>query len=189
MKANVILLHKPYGVICQFSPHERHPTLKTLIQNPGFYPAGRLDTDSEGLLVLSSDGALQHQIAHPYQKMLKTYWVQVEGVPTELQLEALRLGVQLKDFKTAPAKVELLPAMDIAPRNPPIRMRLTVPDTWLAMTISEGKNRQVRRMTASVGLPTLRLIRVAVGPWRLEGLAVSESRALYVDRDQLKTIF
>jgi 23S rRNA pseudouridine2457 synthase len=177
----LILFNKPYGVICQFSQHELHPTLKDHIALPGVYPAGRLDTDSEGLLLLTGDGELQHRISDPRWKQPKTYWVQVEGRVTEAQLQALRDGVDLGDFVTQPAQVRQLPETPaLWERKPPVRFRKTVPDAWLEIIISEGKNRQVRRMTAKVGLPTLRLVRVAVGPWQLDGLQPGEMRTLTV---------
>ena len=179
--SQLILFNKPYGVICQFSQHELHPTLKDHIALPGVYPAGRLDTDSEGLLLLTGDGELQHRISDPRWKQPKTYWVQVEGRVTEAQLQALRDGVDLGDFVTQPAQVRQLPEPPaLWERKPPVRFRKTVPDGWLEIIISEGKNRQVRRMTAKVGLPTLRLVRVAVGPWRLDGLQPGEMRSLEV---------
>jgi len=167
----ILLFNKPFGVICQFSRDGMHPTLANYIPLPDFYPAGRLDTDSEGLLVLTDDGQLQHRITDPKHKLPKTYWVQVEGVPDEAALEKLRRGVELPDFTTQPADVCLIdePA-SLWPRNPPIRERKNIPTSWLEMTIREGKNRQVRRMTAAVGLPALRLIRHRIGEWTLEGL-------------------
>lgn len=167
----ILLFNKPFGVICQFSRDGLHPTLADYIPVPDFYPAGRLDTDSEGLLVLTDDGQLQHRITDPKHKLPKTYWVQVEGVPDEAALEKLRRGVELPDFTTQPAEACLIdePA-SLWPRNPPIRERKNIPTSWLEMTIREGKNRQVRRMTAAVGLPTLRLIRHRIGEWTLEGL-------------------
>ncbi|MFJ5447170.1 rRNA large subunit pseudouridine synthase E [Methylobacillus methanolivorans] len=171
----LILFNKPYGVICQFSPHEKHETLKDYIAVPGVYAAGRLDTDSEGLLILTDDGRLQHRISHPKHKEFKTYWVQVEGDPSDEALEPLRHGVDLGDFITQPARVRRIaePA-NLWPRNPPIRERKAIPTTWLEVIISEGKNRQVRRMTAKVGFPTLRLIRYAVGQHVLDGIAPGE---------------
>jgi 23S rRNA pseudouridine2457 synthase len=167
----ILLFNKPFGVICQFSRDGVHPTLADYIALPDFYPAGRLDTDSEGLLVLTDDGQLQHRITDPKHKLPKTYWVQVEGVPDEATLEKLRRGVKLSDFTTQPAEVRLIdePA-SLWPRNPPIRHRKNIPTRWLELTIREGKNRQVRRMTAAVGLPTLRLIRHRIGEWTLSGL-------------------
>ncbi|GAB7564548.1 hypothetical protein LG202_25880 [Methylobacillus methanolivorans] len=171
----LILFNKPYGVICQFSPHEKHETLKDYIAVPGVYAAGRLDTDSEGLLILTDDGRLQHRISHPKHKEFKTYWVQVEGDPSDEALEPLRHGVDLGDFITQPARVRRIaePA-NLWSRNPPIRERKAIPTTWLEVIISEGKNRQVRRMTAKVGFPTLRLIRYAVGQHVLDGIAPGE---------------
>lgn len=175
----LILFNKPYGVICQFRPHEKHKTLKDYIAVPGVYAAGRLDTDSEGLLILTDDGRLQHRISHPKHKEFKTYWVQVEGDPTDEALEPLRHGVDLGDFVTQPAKVKRIeePA-GLWPRNPPIRERKAIPTAWLEMIISEGKNRQVRRMTAKVGFPTLRLVRHAVGQHTIDGIAPGEWRRL-----------
>jgi 23S rRNA pseudouridine2457 synthase len=170
--ARLILLNKPYGVLCQFSGDGSRPTLKGLLDVPGVYPAGRLDTDSEGLVVLTDDGRLQAAISDPRHKLEKEYWVQVEGIPTPAALEALRRGVPLRDGPTRPARVRQLeePATLWA-RVPPIRERRAIPTAWLALGLREGRNRQVRRMTAHVGLPTLRLVRVRVGPWALDGLA------------------
>lgn len=172
----ILLFNKPFGVICQFSRDGLHPTLADYIALRDFYPAGRLDTDSEGLLVLTDDGKLQHRITDPKHKLAKTYWVQVEGVPDEAALEQLRHGVKLADssirlrtgFTTQPAEARVIdePA-NLWPRDPPIRSRKNIPTGWIALTIREGKNRQVRRMTAAVGLPTLRLIRCAIGNWTL----------------------
>jgi 23S rRNA pseudouridine2457 synthase len=176
----LILFNKPYGVICQFSPADGKPTLKDYIDIPNVYPAGRLDTDSEGLLLLTDDGALQHEIADPSHKLAKTYWAEVEGVATEDAVAPLRKGVHLGDFLTKPAivRVMLAPpsAAQLWPRTPPVRFRKNIPTSWLEIMITEGKNRQVRRMTAKIALPTLRLIRVAVGPWRVEGLVPGEWR-------------
>lgn len=175
----LILFNKPYGVLAQFtdtrSPTPR-PTLSAYIAVPGVYPAGRLDADSEGLLVLTDDGRLQARIAEPRFKLAKTYWVQVEGDPDDATLDPLRHGVRLKDGPTLPAKVARIDPPPLWPRDPPVRFRKSVPDCWLELTIREGRNRQVRRMTAAVGLPTLRLVRHGVGEWTLAGLAPGEWR-------------
>lgn len=170
---SILLFNKPYGVICQFSRDGLHPTLADYIPVPDFYPAGRLDTDSEGLLVLTDDGVLQHRITDPRHKLPKTYWVQVEGEVTEAALQSLRDGVSLNDGRTLPAEALVIdePAR-LWPRDPPIRVRKAIPTSWIALTIREGRNRQVRRMTAAVGLPTLRLIRYRIGDWSLDDLAV-----------------
>ena len=173
----LILVNKPFGVVCQFSPSEGRPTLASLVAVPGVYPAGRLDTDSEGLLVLTDDGRLQARIADPRHTLEKGYWAQVEGVPSEAQLDALRRGVDLGDFVTRPAAVDAIAEPPgLWPRDPPIRVRRAIPTSWLEVRIREGRNRQVRRMTAKAGLPTLRLIRHRVGPWTLAGLAPGEWR-------------
>lgn len=172
--SKVILLNKPYGVLSQFTDSSGRPTLADLIDTPGVYPAGRLDFDSEGLLLLTDDGRLQQQISHPRQKLPKTYWVQVEGQIDDEALARLRTGVELKDGGTAPAKASRLATPATWPRNPPVRERKSVPTSWLQLTITEGRNRQVRRMTAAVGFPTLRLIRVAIGNWRLGHLKPGE---------------
>lgn len=167
----ILLFNKPFGVICQFSRDGLHPTLADYIPVPEVYPAGRLDTDSEGLLLLTDDGVLQHKITDPKHKLAKTYWVQVEGVPAEAALAQLRRGVALKDGVTLPALVEMMAEpVELWPRNPPIRSRQSIPTSWLKLTIREGKNRQVRRMTAAINHPTLRLIRYSIGDWTLHGL-------------------
>ena len=173
----VILLNKPYGVVCQFSGDGTRRTLKEFVHDRHVYPAGRLDTDSEGLVVLTADGALQARIANPANRLTKTYWVQVEGLPTPAQIDALSAGVELSDGPTRPARVTPQPEpATLWPRDPPIRVRRAIPTAWLVIEIGEGRNRQVRRMTAAVGLPTLRLVRYAVGRWTVEGLAPGESR-------------
>ena len=175
----LILFNKPFNVVCQFSKHELHQTLKDYIQVPGVYAAGRLDTDSEGLLILTDDGPLQHRLSDPRHKLPKTYWVQVEGAPDEESLEPLRHGIDLGDFVTRPATVRIMPEpAGLWARIPPIRERKVIPTTWLELVISEGKNRQVRRMTAKVGFPTLRLIRYAIGEYTLQGLAPGEIKVI-----------
>ncbi|WP_412552243.1 pseudouridine synthase [Shimia sp. MIT1388] len=171
----VILFNKPFDVLSQFTDKglegSKRRTLSDFIDVPKVYPAGRLDRDSEGLMVLTDDGKLQARIADPRHKMAKTYWVQVEGTPDVAALEALRKGVNLKDGLTKPAKAQVIEEpSNIWPRTPPIRVRKSIPDTWISLTIREGRNRQVRRMTAAVGHPTLRLIRAQIGDWRLDGL-------------------
>ncbi|HLP96865.1 MAG TPA: rRNA large subunit pseudouridine synthase E [Sideroxyarcus sp.] len=170
--SRILLFNKPYGVICQFSRDGMHPTLADYIPVPDVYAAGRLDTDSEGLLLLTDDGKLQHRITDPKHKLVKTYWVQVEGVPDAAALSKLRSGVQLKDGLTLPAEASLMdePA-GLWQRDPPVRFRRNIPTSWISLTIREGRNRQVRRMTAAVGFPTLRLIRYAIGKWTLDGIA------------------
>lgn len=174
--SRLILFNKPYGVICQFSRDGDRPTLADFIDVPGVYPAGRLDHDSEGLVLLTADGRLQARIADPKFKMAKTYLVQVEGTITEDALAALRKGVRLKDGMTRPAEASAIADPDLWPRDPPVRFRKTVADGWISLTIREGRNRQVRRMTAAVGFPTLRLVRWAVGPWSLDALPLGQWR-------------
>lgn len=175
--STVYLLNKPYRMLSQFTDREGRATLASVIDVPGVYPAGRLDYDSEGLLLLTDDGALAHRIAHPRHKQPKIYWVQVEGEPDERALAALRTGVTLNDGPTRPARVRRIEAPSVAEREPPIRQRANALTAWLELTLGEGRNRQVRRMTAHVGHPTLRLIRVAIGAWRLDGLAPGEWRS------------
>lgn len=178
--SRLILLNKPYGVLCQFTDEEgsSRRTLSDLIAIPGVYAAGRLDSDSEGLLLLTDDGRLQARISDPRFKMPKTYLVQVERVPDEDSLGALRRGVRLKDGVTRPADVERIEEPQLWARDPPVRYRKMVPDSWLKLTIGEGRNRQVRRMTAAVGHPTLRLVRWQVGDWSLDGLEPGQWREI-----------
>lgn len=184
--ATLILFNKPFRVMCQFTDDRgdadgnRRATLADWISIPDVYSAGRLDFDSEGLLLLTGDGQLQHRIASPRHKMPKTYWVQVEGEITPEALKRLREGVEMKDGKTRPAEVAPMEPPELWPRNPPVRYRESVPTSWIRMTITEGKNRQVRRMTAAVGFPTLRLVRYGIGEWTLDGLAPGEFRKLTV---------
>ncbi len=178
----LILFNKPHGVLCQFTDRgtagSKRPTLSQFIDIPGVYPAGRLDLDSEGLLLLTDDGRLQARIADPKFKMPKTYLVQVEGDVADESLDALRKGVRLKDGMTRPAEVQRIDDFNLWPRDPPVRYRKSVPDCWLKLTIREGKNRQVRRMTAAVGNPTLRLVRWSIGDWTLDNVPPGEWRAI-----------
>jgi len=174
----LILFNKPYGVLSQFTSEATHPGLADYIPIKGVYPAGRLDVDSEGLLLLTDDGNLQHQLSDPRHKQPKTYWVQVEGEITALALQQLSGGLVLNDGKTLPAIAATMPAPALWPRMPPIRVRKSVPDSWLSLTLKEGRNRQVRRMTAAVGFPTLRLVRWQIGEWTLEGLQPGNYRII-----------
>ena len=174
--AHLLLFNKPFGVLSQFTDREARQTLGYYIHQPGFYPAGRLDRDSEGLLLLTDKGQLQHRIAHPLHKLPKVYWVQVEGEPNKAALQRLHEGVRLKDGVTRAAKVQDIPEPRLWPRQPPVRYRKSVPTCWLELTITEGRNRQVRRMTAAVGHPTLRLVRARIGNWSLGDLQPGEYR-------------
>jgi 23S rRNA pseudouridine2457 synthase len=184
----LVLFNKPYGVLSQFTPQAGQRCLADYIDLERVYPAGRLDKDSEGLLLLTDDGALQHHISHPKRKQPKTYWVQVEGEPTAAELEQLSRGVLLNDGPTKPAKARRMAEPEVWPRDPPIRYRAAIPTSWLELTIYEGRNRQVRRMTAAVGFPTLRLIRYQVGPWTLDGLQPGEWRIIELQQAELKEL-
>src|SRR5688572_14786874 len=174
-----LILNKPYEVLTQFTDENGRATLKDFVQVPGVYPVGRLDFDSEGMVLLTDDKQLQHRLSDPKFKIEKTYWVQVEGIPVEAALEKLRRGVIIKNIKTAPAKARILePEPEVWERSKPIRLRANIPTTWLEIKISQGMNRQVRKMTAAVGYPTLRLIRPAIGPLTLGNLQPGESRFL-----------
>nr|MBL8411679.1 pseudouridine synthase [Dechloromonas sp.] len=177
--SSIVFFNKPYGVLSQFTSEGKWRALNEFIPVKGVYVAGRLDADSEGLLILTDDGKLQAKIADPKHKLEKTYWAQVEGVPDEAALDKLRAGIRLSDFTAQPARVRLIdePA-ELWPREPPIRYRAAIPTSWLEIRIGEGKNRQVRRMTAAIGYPTLRLIRAAIGKVSLEGLALGQWRQM-----------
>ncbi len=174
--SKLILFNKPFQVLSQFTDDDSRQTLADFIDVKAVYPCGRLDRDSEGLLILTDDGKLQHQLSHPSNKTQKTYWVQVEGIPDNTALQKLRQGVLLKDGITRPAKVAAIEPPTLWERNPPVRYRKTVADSWLEISISEGRNRQVRRMTAAVGYPTLRLVRYAIGNWTIDNLPSGQWR-------------
>lgn len=174
--AKIILFNKPYGVLSQFSDGDGHPGLRAYIHHKGCYPAGRLDRDSEGLLVLTDNGAVQARISNPRHKLAKTYLVQVEGIANDDQLRRLADGLILKDGPTLPAEARAIEPPPLWERDPPVRFRKAIPTSWISLTIREGRNRQVRRMTAAVGLPTLRLVRWAIGDWTLDGLQPGEHK-------------
>ena len=181
MPHRYLLFYKPFDVLSQFTDNSQPPrsTLKDYVPVPAVYPVGRLDHDSEGLMLLTNHGALQHRLSDPKFQHPRTYWVQVEGLPDEADLEPLRQGLQIQGYFTRPAKVSLIPREpDLLPRNPPIRVRKSIPTCWLAIALTEGHNRQIRRMTAAIGFPTLRLVRVAISHLRLEGLQPGEWRDL-----------
>lgn len=172
----IVLFNKPFNVLCQFTDREGRKTLSDFVKIKNVYAAGRLDFDSEGLVILTDDGKLQHLISDPENKLEKTYWVQVEGIPSEESLNKLRNGILLKDGLTNPAKAKLIDTLKITERNPPIRERKNIPTNWIELIITEGKNRQVRRMTAAIGHPTLRLIRYSIGNWNIDNIKPSEYR-------------
>ncbi len=181
--SRLIVLNKPFNVLCQFRDKEGRPTLADYVTIKDIYPAGRLDRDSEGLVLLTDDGALQHRISHPSSKLWKTYWVQVEGSCNDHDLIPLRQGIELKDGITLPASVKLITEpQSLWPRHPPIRERRHIPTSWLEITIHEGRNRQIRRMTAAIGFPTLRLIRFAIGNTTLDGLLPGEWKEISVNQ-------
>jgi len=172
--SRILLFNKPFQVLSQFTDTDGRKTLSDYISQPNFYACGRLDKDSEGLLVLTDDGKLQHKISHPSHKLKKTYWVQVEGIVDASAINQLRKGVLLKDGLTQPAEVKLIDQPDLWVRTPPVRYRKLIPDCWLQISISEGRNRQIRRMTAAIGHPTLRLVRCSIGQWGLHQLQPGE---------------
>ena len=180
--SELIVFNKPYGVMCQFTDAEGRPTLADYIPLQGFYAAGRLDRDSEGLLLLTNDGKLQYRLTDPRFKTWKSYWLQVEGCPDQAALTKLRQGLDLKDGHTLPARARLIDEPKLWPRDPPIRKRANIPTRWLEMSLREGRNRQLRRMTAAVGFPTLRLVRFRIGRWRLRDLQPGEWRLIRPDR-------
>jgi len=174
----LILFNKPYGVVSQFSGADKENTLAAFISKPGFYAAGRLDKNSEGLLLLSNDGAVQHRLSHPKFNKKKYYWVQVEGVPADTDLEPLKKGLKLKDITFLPAEVKRIAEPELWPRNPPIRIRQNIPTSWIEIILQEGKNHQVRKMTAALGFPTLRLVRHRIADWQLDKLQPGEYKVI-----------
>jgi 23S rRNA pseudouridine2457 synthase len=182
----IILLNKPFGVVSQFSGSEHEQTLSSFISQPGFYAAGRLDKNSEGLLLLTNSGSLQHKLSHPKFNKRKYYWVQVEGVPSNSDLEPLRKGLTIKDQTFLPAQVSIIEEPSVWPRNPPIRVRKSIPTSWIEIILKEGKNHQVRKMTAAIGYPTLRLIRHRIWDWSLDKLIPGESTLIEFDNKKHK---
>ena len=175
----IILFNKPFNVVCQFTPHEKHPTLKDFIPIPHVYAAGRLDTDSEGLLILTDDGMLQHRLSDPKHKEVKTYWVQVERAASDIDLALLRRGIDLGDFVAKPAQASVIAEPErLWLRDPPIRERKAIPTSWLEIKIAEGKNRQVRRMTAKIGFPTLRLVRYSIGNYTIDDIEIGQFKVI-----------
>lgn len=183
--SRLILFNKPYGVLCQFRRTDERPTLADFFTDPKIHPCGRLDFDSEGLLLLTDDGVLNSRITEPRFKLPKTYWAQVDNDINTDAIAQLQRGVMLKDGLTAPALAKKIDNPELWPRNPPIRYRASIPTSWLELTISEGRNRQVRRMTAAVGFPTLRLVRVAIGQWSVGGLGVGEWREIELNHSNI----
>lgn len=177
---HLILFNKPYDVVTQFSGEHHEQTLSAFIKMPGFYAAGRLDKNSEGLLLLTNEGSLQHRLSHPKFNKKKYYWVQVEGVPSEANLQILRKGLTLKDVTFLPAEVHLIEEPLLWPRNPPIRIRQSIPTSWLEIILTEGKNHQIRKMTAAIGYPTLRLVRHKIGEWALGELQPGEFKIVTI---------
>lgn len=186
---NIVLVNKPYGMLCQFTDDAGRKTLASIVDNPNlkdYYPAGRLDRDSEGLVVLTNVGRIQHVISHPANKMSKTYWVQVEGEISQAAIDALCEGILLKDGLTKPADAKIMTEPEIWDRDPPIRQRKNIPTSWVSLTIAEGRNRQVRRMTAALGFPTLRLIRSQIGPWKLGDLRLNSYSTTHIKMQELQ---
>lgn len=175
----LILFNKPFGVVSQFTGEAHEQTLASFINMPGYYAAGRLDKNSEGLLLLTNEGSLQHQLSHPKFNKKKYYWVQIEGIPTDACLEPLRKGLKLKDLTFLPAEVRLIDEPPLWPRTPPIRIRQSIPTSWIEIILKEGKNHQVRKMTAAIGFPTLRLVRHKIGNWELGGLQPGEYQLIH----------